>query len=75
MHNPPFPGWQQIHHQATVVDLHAHPAFNVSLFNRLLSSRIYPSSRAFDPFSVRTNFPRLKKGGKEGVSSWIKARF
>jgi hypothetical protein len=65
------PGWQQIHNQATVVDLHAHPAFNVSLFNRLLTSRIYPSSRAFDPFSVRTNFPRLKEGGVDILLSVV----
>jgi microsomal dipeptidase-like Zn-dependent dipeptidase len=63
--------WQQIHANATVVDLHAHPAFNVSLFHRLLTSRLYPSSRAFDPFSVRTNFPRLKDGGVDVVLSVI----
>ena len=54
-----IPTWQQIHDGATVIDLHAHPAFNVSLFHRLLTSRLYQSTRAFDPFSVRTNFPRL----------------
>jgi microsomal dipeptidase-like Zn-dependent dipeptidase len=69
MDNPVSSNWQQIHSRSTLVDLHAHPAFNVSLFNRLLTSRVYPSSRAFDPFSVRTNFPRLKEGGVDVVLS------
>ena len=71
MNNSSDPGWRRIHNQSTVVDLHAHPAFNVSLFHRLLTSRIYPSSRAFDPFSVRTNFPRLKDGGVDVMLSVI----
>jgi microsomal dipeptidase-like Zn-dependent dipeptidase len=71
MVNSSVPSWQQIHQASTVVDLHAHPAFNVSLFHRLLSSRLYPSSRAFDPFSVRTNFPRLKDGGVDIVLSVV----
>jgi membrane dipeptidase len=58
-----IPSWQNIHKGATILDMHAHPSFNVSLFHRLLTKRIYPSTRAFDPFSVRTNFPRLKDGG------------
>ena len=61
--------WQQIHSASTLVDLHAHPSFNVSLFHRLLTSRLYPSSHAFDPFSVRTNFPRLKDGEVDLVLS------
>jgi microsomal dipeptidase-like Zn-dependent dipeptidase len=66
-----IPAWQQIHADSTVVDLHAHPAFNVSLFHRLLTSRLYPSARAFDPFSVRTNFPRLKDGGVDVLLSVV----
>jgi len=69
MGNSPLSAWEQIHHVSSVVDLHAHPAFNVSLFHRLLTKRLYPSSRAFDPFSVRTNFPRLKDGGVDVVLS------
>ena len=71
MSDPSIPGWQRIHSHATVVDVHAHPAFNVSLFHRLLTSRLYPSSRAFDPFSVRTNFPGLKQGGVDVMLSVI----
>jgi membrane dipeptidase len=56
--------WKQVHfEQATLFDLHAHPGLKVSLFNRVLTRRFYPSPRAFNPFSVRTNFPRLKDGG------------
>jgi microsomal dipeptidase-like Zn-dependent dipeptidase len=69
MSTSPVPTWQQIHRAANVVDLHAHPSFNISLFHRLLTSHLYPSSRAFDPFSVRTNFPRLKEGGVDVVLS------
>ncbi len=55
--------WQEIHARATILDLHAHPSFNVSLFNRTLTSRLYPSRSAFDPFSIRTNIPKLRQGG------------
>jgi microsomal dipeptidase-like Zn-dependent dipeptidase len=62
--------WSAIHFdQATIFDLHSHPGFNVTLFNRALTRRFYPSSRAFDPFSVRTNFPRLKAGGMDIIFS------
>jgi len=39
---------------------------NVSLFHRALTSWLYPSSRAFDPFSACTDVPRLQKGGNDG---------
>ena len=58
------PDWQKLHFQdSTLFDLHAHPGFNVSLFNRVLTNRFFPSTRAFDPFSVRTDYHRLKTGG------------
>jgi microsomal dipeptidase-like Zn-dependent dipeptidase len=65
--------WQKLHFDSVLVDLHAHPSFNVSLFHRALTSRIYPSGRAFDPFSVRTNFPRLQEGGVDAMLSVIHA--
>lgn len=66
--------WEKIHFQkSTIVDLHAHPSMKVSLFNRGLSLRIYPSARAFDPFSVRTNFPKLTSGGVDVVLSVVYA--
>jgi len=55
--------WHDIHFNSTLLDLHAHPSFNVSLFNRAITKRFYPSRAAFDPFSVRTNIPRLQQGG------------
>ena len=63
----------QLHQQILVTDLHAHPSLNVSLFHRVLTSRIYPSSRAFDPFSVRTNFPQLQAGGVDLMLSVLHA--
>src|SRR4029453_15752680 len=65
--------WEKLHFDSVLVDLHAHPSFNVSLFHRALTSRIYPSGRAFDPFSVRTNFPRLQEGGVDAMLSVIHA--
>jgi membrane dipeptidase len=65
--------WQDIHFNSTVLDLHAHPSFNVSLFNRAITSRFYPSRSAFDPFSVRTNLPTLRKGGVDILMSAVYA--
>ena len=66
-----LPAWQTLHYGATLVDLHAHPALKASLFYRYLGQRIYPSPRAFDPFAVRTNFPRLHEGGVDVLLSAI----
>ncbi len=65
--------WQDLHFDSTLVDLHAHPSFNVSLFNRAITRRFYPSRSAFDPFSVRTNIPNLKKGGVDLMLSVVYA--
>lgn len=67
----PLPEWQQLHFDAILVDLHAHPALKASLFYRYLGQRIYPSARAFDPFAVRTNFPRLHEGGVDVLLSSV----
>lgn len=70
--SPNLPDWRQVHFQDTqLVDLHAHPSMNVSLFHQAITSRIYDSSRAFDPFSFRTTFPRLKAGGVDALFSVI----
>lgn len=66
-----LPDWQVLHYESTVVDLHAHPSLKASLFYRYLGQRIYPSPRAFDPFAVRTNFPRLIEGGVDVLLSAI----
>ena len=34
-------GREQIHFDSVLVDLHAHPALNVSLFHRTLTSLLY----------------------------------
>jgi membrane dipeptidase len=65
--------WQDVHFKSTVMDLHAHPSFNVSLFNRTITSRFYPSRSAFDPFSVRTNLPTLRTGGVDILMSAVYA--
>ena len=67
------PAWHRIHYDATLIDLHAHPALKASLFYRYMGQRIYPSPRAFDPFAVRTNFPRLHEGGVDVLLSAIYA--
>jgi len=64
--------WKTVHEQAcTIVDLHAHPSLNVSLFNRAITKRVYPSTRAFDPFSVRTNVHQLQQGSVDVLLSVI----
>jgi membrane dipeptidase len=65
--------WHETHFGSTIVDLHAHPSFNVSLFNRAITARFYPSRSAFDPFSVRTNIPTLQKGGVNVLLSVVYA--
>ncbi len=67
------PHWKQIHYRdSTIVDLHAHPSLKAVLFNRLLTSR-FRASRSVDPFSVRTEFPKLKKGGVDVLLSTVYA--
>jgi len=66
------PEWKQIHLDSTIVDLHAHPSLKASLFKRVLTSR-FGASRSFDPFSVRTDFPKLKQGGVDVLLSTIYA--
>jgi len=65
--------WQKLHFGSTVLDLHAHPSFNVSLFNRAITSRLYRARSAFDPFSVRTNIPNLQNGGVDILMSALYA--
>jgi membrane dipeptidase len=65
--------WEQVHYQdSTIVDLHAHPALKASLFKRMLTGR-FKASRAFDPFSVRTDFPKLRQGGVDVLLSTVYA--
>lgn len=67
------PDWAQIHsHDSVIVDLHVHPSLKVSLFHRALTTRLY-SARAYDPFSVRAAFPKLRKGGLDVLLSAVYA--
>jgi hypothetical protein len=65
--------WEQVHFNSTLVDLHAHPSLNVSSFHRALTSLLYPSSWAFDPFSVRIDLDKLDKGGVDALLSVVYA--
>lgn len=65
--------WRKIHFSdSTIVDLHAHPSLKASLFNRALTSR-FRASRSFDPFGVRTDFPKLREGGVDVLLSTVYA--
>lgn len=65
--------WQEIHYQtSTIVDLHAHPALTLALFNDLLVGML-PTKPGFDPFSFRTSFPRLRQGGVDALLSVVYA--
>ena len=63
---------QDIHNDAIIVDMHAHPSLKLSLFNRMLTSR-FRVSRSFDPFSVRTDFTRLEDGSVNFLLSSVYA--
>lgn len=66
------PDWETLHREATLIDLHVHPSLQVSLFNRVLTTRLY-SARAFDPFSLRSDFTRLREGGVDAILSCVYA--
>jgi len=69
----PLADWQHVHRQSKILDMHAHPSMKVSMFHRLLTARLYPSSRAFDPFSMRTDYSKLEQGGVDALMSVIYA--
>ncbi len=64
------PDWEQLHTESVFVDLHAHPSLKVSLLNRALAST-WRAGPAFDPFSVRTGFDKLKRGGVDLLLSAV----
>jgi len=67
-----IPEWKRIHQEATIIDVHAHPSLKVSLFNRVLTRR-FRAARSWNPFSVRTDFPKLKKGNVDVLWSTVYA--
>ena len=65
--------WEEIHYgEAPIVDVHAHPSLKVFLFRRALTRRLR-AYRAFNPFSLRTDFRKLKAGGLDVLLSTVYA--
>ncbi len=64
--------WERIHKDAIVFDIHAHPALKLSLLRRSLT-RLNRSAKYFDPFSVRSDFRKLEKGGVDVLQSVVVA--
>lgn len=66
--------WQDLHSQATVVDLHSHPSLKSSVFHRNIGSkktkflqRLFKEK--FWPFSGRVTFPKMEQGGMDVLLS------
>lgn len=55
------PQARALHTRATVVDLHAHPSLNVSLWQHKFASR-HRSTGVWNPFTMRTDLPKLIDG-------------
>ncbi|MEZ4670871.1 MAG: membrane dipeptidase [Anaerolineae bacterium] len=69
-----LPEWQQLHQQATIVDLHAHPVFKALLFRRSLTRLVkLPDFLAgeLNPLSVQTSFPNLQAGNVDVLFSAV----
>jgi membrane dipeptidase len=65
------PYWHKVHYEdATILDLHVHPALKVSMFKKTLT-RGHRAAKAFDPFSVRTDTGKLRQGGVDAMMSVI----
>ncbi len=69
MNSNPSVDPRQFHHDAVLVDLHAHPGIKAVLFNRDLARRFGISRPAFWPYEMRTNFDRLRAGGVDVMLS------
>jgi membrane dipeptidase len=65
--------WEKIHFEdSTIVDLHVHPSLKISMFGKTLT-RGHKAVKMFDPFSVRTDIPKLKAGDVDAMMSVIYA--
>ena len=64
--------WEEIHRKATLIDLHAHPSLKAYTLGRELT-RFNPAASYFNPFSVRTDLPKLKAGKVDVFNSTIYA--
>jgi len=61
---PPFTvseAARRLHARSTIVDLHAHPSLNVSLWGHKFASR-HRCTGAWNPFTMRTDLPKLVDG-------------
>lgn len=52
----------QLNREAPLTDVHVHPSLKAYLFRRNLW-RHYTSGKAFNPFSSRSDFRTLERGG------------
>jgi microsomal dipeptidase-like Zn-dependent dipeptidase len=79
-----FPeNWEEIHFDATVVDMHIHPALKASWFKRNLTldnplesplkNVLNIDPFGFDPSSTRADFPKLGGGGIDVILSAVYA--
>jgi membrane dipeptidase len=53
---------RRLHRDAPLTDVHVHPSLKAYLFRRNLW-RHYTSGKTFNPFSSRSDFPTLERGG------------
>ena len=65
------PYWKQVHYgESTIFDLHTHPSLKVSIFKKTLT-RGHRTAKAFDPFSLRTDVSKLRRGGLDAMLSVV----
>jgi microsomal dipeptidase-like Zn-dependent dipeptidase len=66
--------WKNVHQQATVVDLHAHPSMKALLFRQSMTGPNWLPSGIrgqMNPLSVRTSFDKLQAGGVDILLSTV----
>ncbi len=59
-----------VHAAALVIDAHVHPSLKTYLFRRKLDKN-HRSGGAFNPFTMRVDFPKAKAGGVDALVSSI----
>ena len=65
------PYWKQVHYgESTIFDLHTHPSLKVSIFKKTLT-RGHRTAKVFDPFSLRTDVSKLRRGGLDAMLSVV----
>ena len=61
---------RRLHAEALVIDAHVHPSLKTYLFHKKLG-KTHRSGRAFDPFTIRVDLPRIIAGGVDALISSI----